>query len=110
MKHVKALLVVAGIAAFSVGLIAVFYPNQQAAHADSLARAEILASLGAKQVCSCLHIAERDLDSCQGDFTFDMTGISYTDENNITRAMSHDGRVSAQAKFTPGLGCTLIAP
>ena len=110
MKLVKALLVVAGIVLFAAGLIAIFYPNQQAAHAEGLARAEILASLGAKQVCSCLHVAGRELDSCQGDFTLDMTGISYTDENNITRATSHEGRVSAQAKFTPGVGCTLIAP
>jgi hypothetical protein len=110
VKYVKALLVAAGILLFAAGLSVVFYPNEQAAHADELARAEILASLGAKQVCSCLHVAGRGMESCRGDFTLDMTGISYTDENNITRASSHEGRVSAQAEFTPGLGCTLVAP
>lgn len=110
MKNVKALLVVAGIAALATGAGIVFYPNQQVAHADELAHAEILTALGAKQVCSCLHVAGREMDSCQWDFTFDMSGISYTDENNITRASSHKGRVSAEAKYTPGLGCTLVAP
>jgi hypothetical protein len=110
VKHVKALLVLTGIIAFSVGLIAVFYPNQQAAHAThSPVRRFWLPSVPSRSA-PVFTFAERDLDSCQRDFTFDMTGISYTDENNITRAMSHDGQVSAQAKFTPGLGCTLIAP
>ena len=110
MKNVKALLVAAGIAALATGAGIVFYPNQQAAHADGLAHVEILTALGAKQVCSCLHVAGREMDSCQGDFTFDMSGISYTDEDNMTRASAQDGRVTAQAKFTPGLGCTLVGP
>ncbi len=110
MKNVKVLLISAGIISLATGAGIVFYPNQQVAHAEGLAHAEILTSLGAKQVCSCLHVAGREMESCQGDFTFDMTGISYTDENNITRASSHNGRVSAQAKFTPGLGCTLVQP
>lgn len=110
MKNVKALLVAAGILALAIGAVRLFYPNQQVAHADGLARAEILAALGAKQVCSCLHIAGREMNSCKSDFTFDMSGISYTDENNMTRAQSHGGKVQAQAKFTPGLGCTLVEP
>ncbi|HAE29341.1 MULTISPECIES: hypothetical protein [Hyphomonas] len=110
MKNVKVLLVATGIISLATAAGIAFYPNQQVAHADELAHAEILVSLGAKQVCSCLHVAGREMESCQGDFTFDMTGITYTDENNITRASSHDGKVSAQAKFTPGLGCTLVKP
>ena len=110
MKHVKALLAIIGISLFAAGLGVTFHPNQQVAHADGLAQAEILTALGAKQVCSCLHVAGREMDSCQGDFTFDMRGISYTDKNNVTRATSHKGRVKAAAQFTHGLGCTLIEP
>jgi hypothetical protein len=110
VKNVKALLVAAGISALATGAGIVFFPKQKVAHADEIAHAEILTALGAKQVCSCLHVAGRDMDSCQWSFTYDMRGISYTDEDNITRASSHKGRVSAEAKYTPGLGCTLVAP
>nr|WP_321360875.1 hypothetical protein [uncultured Hyphomonas sp.] len=110
MKNVKALLPAAGILLLATGAGIAFYPNPQVAHAGERSQAEALVSLAAKQVCSCLHVAGRELDSCRDDSTLDMRGISYTDQNNMTRAVSHDGRASAQAKFTPGLGCTLVKP
>lgn len=69
---------------------------------DQVAYARIATAYGAKQVCSCLHVAERPMDSCLNDFP--------TDFSAVTRASVLGGLVDARAHFEPGLGGTLVKP
>jgi hypothetical protein len=57
-----------------------------------------------------VHISGRSLESCEQDFTTDMTGISFSLEGDVVRASALDGQISAEARFTPELGCALVAP
>jgi hypothetical protein len=72
--------------------------------------AETYTAFGAVHVCSCVHISGRSLESCEQDFTTDMTGISFSLEGDVVRASALDGQISAEARFTPELGCALVAP
>ena len=104
MNRVKVLLVLAGLAIVASGLGWQFWLKGQLAYAD------VATAYGAKVVCSCLHVAEREMDSCRHDFTADMSIVSFSDRNNVTRASVLGGLASARAQFEPGLGCTLVTP
>ena len=104
MKRVKALLVVAGLAIAAAGLGWQFWLKGQVAYA------EVATAYGAKMVCSCLHVAERNMESCKHDFTADMSAVSFSDRNDVTRASVLGGLVKGEARFEPGLGCTLVKP
>lgn len=104
MKQVKALLVAIVALAVIGGLGWQFWLKGQVAYA------EVGAAYGAKMVCSCLHVAGRDMDSCRHDFTTDMSAVSFSDKDNMTHARVLGGLISARAKYEPGLGCTLVAP
>ncbi|MEQ3649281.1 hypothetical protein [Hyphomonas sp.] len=101
MKLVKALLVVMAVTVVLGGLVWQFWLKRQVAFA------EVSTAYGAKMVCSCLHIAERELESCKKDFTADVSAVTFTDDGHVTRASVLGGLVKSEARFDPALGCTL---
>ena len=102
MKFVKALLVVVVVLGVIGGLGWQFWLKGQVDYA------KVATAYGAKMVCSCLHVGERPMESCKHDFTSDVSAVSFSDADGITRADVLGGLVSAEAKFEPGLGCTLV--
>lgn len=70
--------------------------------------APIASAYGAKKVCSCVFVAERDLDSCRVDFTEDVSAVTFTRERDAIRADLLNGRFAERAVFTPGQGCRLV--
>lgn len=76
---------------------------------DLAAQAEIGSAFAAKHVCSCLHIAERSMESCMSDFVQDIGQLTITDDGTTTTAKAPLGLATAHARFEPGLGCTAAA-
>jgi len=104
VKLVKALLVVVVVLGVIGGLVWQFWLKGQVAYA------EVATAYGAKMVCSCLHIGERPMESCKQDFTADVSAVSFSDDGSTTRATVLGGLIGSQAKYEPGLGCTLVKP
>ena len=104
MKIVKVLLIVFVVLLVIAGLGWQFWLK------DQVAFAKVATAYGAKQVCSCLHVAERPMDSCMDDFTTDISAVRIADDGAVTRASVLGGLVDAKARFEPGLGCTLVKP
>jgi len=105
MKLVKALGIVALVLAVLAGGIWHFWGK------DLAESAKIGAAFGAKHVCSCLHVAERTMESCQSDFVGDdFEAFSFEDDGSVTTVTAPYRLGSAEAKFEPGLGCALIKP
>ena len=104
MKRVKALLVIVIVLGLIGGLGWQFWLKGQVEYA------RVATAYSAKMVCSCLHVAERDMNSCKQDFTADMGAVSFSDDGQVTRAEVLGGLVRAEARYEPGLGCTLVKP
>lgn len=116
MKFVKTILIIALSLAALFAAVWQFWLKGQVEFAD------IATAYGAKQVCSCRFVAERELDSCFGDFTTDISLIDFSvsssevrSETATTRADTVTasvlgGLIRNQARFEPGLGCTLVSP
>jgi|GEM_PF-471580 len=114
MKSVKALLIALLVLVMIGGGVWQFWLKQQ------VATAQIATAYGAKQVCSCQFVAERDLDSCLGDFTEDISAVSFsvsssqvtkngaTTQSKTVTASVLGGLIRNQARFEPGLGCTVV--
>ena len=87
---------------------------------DQVAFAKVATAYGAKQVCSCLFVGERELDSCLGDFTADVSAVSFdvsssrtvvdgqTRTNDTVTASVLGGLIQDTARFHPNLGCALV--
>jgi len=105
MKLVKALGIVVIVLAVLAGGVWQFWGK------DLAEAAKIGAAFGAKQVCSCLHIAERGMESCRTDFVGDdFKDFTFADDGKVTTVKAPFGLGTAQAKFEPGLGCALVQP
>lgn len=104
MKRVKVLLITLAV------MLVLIVAGWQVWLKDQVAYAKVATAYGAKQVCSCLHVAGRPMDSCMDDFTTDISAVSIADDGAITRASVLGGLVGARARFEPGLGCTLVKP
>ena len=102
MKLVKTLLIVGVTLCVIGGLAWQFFLKRQVAYA------EVATAYNAKMVCSCLHVAGRGMDSCREDFTSDMSVLSLADSGDTTTASILGGVVKSEARFEPGLGCTLV--
>lgn len=77
---------------------------------DQVAFAQVATAYVAKQACSCRHVAARDLQSCLGDFTEDISQLSVRDTQSGGRpavTASALGLVAETAVYQPGLGCAL---
>ncbi|MEM5515496.1 hypothetical protein WNY37_00950 [Henriciella sp. AS95] len=75
---------------------------------DQVAFGEVATAYGAKVVCSCRFVAEREMASCKNDFTEDVSAVTFKETGNSIMASAAAGLVSATATFEPGLGCTLV--
>ena len=75
---------------------------------DQVSRAEIGAAYGAKMVCSCRFVAERDMASCLADFTTDLGPVEFSEVDEAIEASIAGGMITATAAFEPGQGCALI--
>ena len=117
MKPVKAILIALGVLAVSGGALWQFWLKGQVAYA------KVATAYGAKMVCSCLYVAERQMESCKDDFTADVSAVTFTAiETPVTtanqasmmrqsaRASVLGGLVANTAVIEPGLGCTLEKP
>lgn len=76
------------------------------------ALAQMGSAVGAKHVCSCLHIAEQSMDYCLSDFVDaeSMSSLEITNEGTIVTAKAPMGLGISKAKYEPGLGCSFIEP
>ena len=105
MKYVKAFGIVIVVVGLAAGVIWQFWGK------DLKAQADIGAAFAAKHVCSCLHVAERTMESCSNDFVDQtMTTVS---RSKMIGGTTHGHRAvracaSATARFEPGLGCALV--
>ena len=95
MKVVKVLLITFGVMLVLIGV------GWQVWLKDQVAFARIATAYGAKQVCSCLHVAERPMDSCMDDFTTDISAVRIADDGAVTRASVLGGLVDAKAPHGP---------
>lgn len=104
MKFVKAFAIIV----VALGVIAIlvwqFWLKDQAEYA------KIATAYSAKMVCSCRFVADREMASCKRDFTDDMSSVSFSESDDTIRASVLGGYVTAEARFEPGLGCTLVEP
>ena len=102
MKVVKAILILVAVLVVMAGAVWQFWLKAQVEFA------QVGTAYGAKVVCSCRFVAEREMTSCQGDFTEDVSAFTFTETDNTVTA-SVLGVISNTAIFEPGLGCTLVA-
>ena len=114
MKSVKAVLITLLALIVIGGAVWQFWFKQQVAFA------QVATAYGAKQVCSCRFVAERALESCFGDFTEDVSAVSFkvsssrvtengvsAEEDTVTASVL-GGLIKNRARFEPGLGCTVV--
>lgn len=102
MKLVKVFAVVLIILAIGGGLAWQLWLKEQVGYA------RVATAYGAKMVCSCRYVAGREMDSCKQDFTQDVSAVTFEDGDNAVRTQVLGGVISAEARFEPGLGCTLV--
>lgn len=104
MNRVKALLIGVAVLAFAGLATWQFWLREQAQFA------QIASAYGAKMVCSCRFVAGRPMDSCLTDFTTDLSVFRFRETGSTIRVSVPGGFIHSEASFTPGLGCTLVAP
>ncbi|MEE9381153.1 MAG: hypothetical protein V3V03_07095 [Hyphomonadaceae bacterium] len=116
MKLVKVLLIVIAVLAIIAAGFWQFFLK------DQIPYARVATAYGAKQVCSCRFVAEREMASCMGDFTLDISAVSFevassrvtengtvaTEDTVIASVLG--GLIKSEARFEPGLGCALVKP
>lgn len=94
---------IAGVALAGVALPGLVWSLQ-----DEYQYARIATGYAAKQTCSCLFVAGRELNACMADFPRDAQGlISVKPEGGIVRASALFGAIGAEAAYEDGFGCTL---
>jgi hypothetical protein len=104
MKFVKVIFVLLVAAAISAGAFWQFYLKEQHAFA------QLATAYSAKMVCSCRFVAEREMASCLGDFTDDISQLTITENDHTITSKAPLGLSKDMATFEPGLGCTLVRP
>jgi hypothetical protein len=102
MKIVKVLLVISAVIVVLLGASWQFIFKGQAAYA------RLATAYGAKQVCSCRYIGERSMKSCLGDFTLDVSALTFSEIPDEITAKAPYGLAQARAHYTPKLGCAVV--
>lgn len=113
MRFFKAFLILLAVLALIGAGVWQFFLKERVAFGN------VGSAYAAKQICSCRFISEREMESCQGDFTpeikegvdqltisetyIDATGR--TDQSITVSALG--GLISGKATYEPGLGCVL---
>lgn len=77
---------------------------------DVYAFARIGTAYAAKQTCSCLYVAGRDLASCKTDYAPDVAGqFTWAVTDRDVTVSAAGGLVSGRATFEDGYGCTVAS-
>ncbi|WP_421722797.1 hypothetical protein [Bauldia sp.] len=72
---------------------------------DGVPSLRIATAYAAKQTCSCLFVAGRDLASCQGDYNPFTARWFAWDPTEQAVTVSFAGLISSQATYADGNGC-----
>lgn len=76
---------------------------------DQVTYARIATGYAAKQLCSCLHVSGRGLDSCLADYPADARrNITVTSEGDNVRASVLFGIIRSEATFEDEYGCRIV--
>lgn len=76
---------------------------------DQVAYAHIATGYAAKQMCSCLHVSGRTLDSCLADYPADAReNITVSAEGDNVRASVLWGAIRSEATFEAEYGCRIV--
>jgi hypothetical protein len=76
---------------------------------DQITYAHIATGYAAKQLCSCLHVAGRDLESCLADYPEDARrNITVAEEGDSVRASVLFGAIRSEAVFDGEYGCRIV--
>jgi hypothetical protein len=76
---------------------------------DQVTYAHIATGYAAKQMCSCLHVSGRTLDSCLADYPEDAReNITVSTEGDNVRASVLFGAIRSEATFEDGYGCRIV--
>ena len=71
--------------------------------------ARVATSYAAKQLCSCLHVSGRTMESCMAEFPQDARGqFSVTSTGNTVHASVMFNAISADAVYEEEYGCRLL--
>lgn len=109
MKFAKAFLIVVAVLLVIGGLFWQFFLKEQ------IGFGKVASAYAAKQICSCRFVSEREMESCESDFTQDISALTITEtyidptgrtDQSIT-ASALGGVISSKATYEPGLGCVL---
>ena len=104
MKLVKVLLIILVVLAVIAAGFWRFFLRYQVPFAH------IATAYSAKQVCSCRFVAGRDMESCMGDFTLDISAVTISEDDDVITAKVVPLAITSQARFEEGLGCALVKP
>jgi len=76
---------------------------------DQVTYAHIATGYAAKQLCSCMHVSGRTLDSCVADYPEDARrNITVSSEGNEVRASVLWGAIRSEATFDGEYGCRIV--
>lgn len=74
--------------------------------ADAVSFARIGTAFAAKQTCSCLYVAGREMASCKGDYPADTAKLfTWTVRDGTVTVSVAGGLISGEAQFEDGYGC-----
>ena len=99
MRFVKTILIVLVVLVLLGGGLWQFWLKEQVAFG------QMATAYGAKMVCSCRFVAERDMASCQTDFTVDVSPFTFEEGEQYVEVSVLGGLVGSRADYNPGLGC-----
>lgn len=73
---------------------------------DVYAYARIGTTYAAKQTCSCLYVAGRDMTSCKADYPAEtVKQFTWKVDGHDVTVSAAGGMISAKARFDDGYGC-----
>ena len=76
---------------------------------DQVTYAHIATGHAAKQLCSCVHVSGRTLESCMADYPEDVRrNITIASEGDQVRASVLFGAISSAATFDGEYGCRIV--
>ena len=76
---------------------------------DQVTYAHIATGYAAKQLCSCVHVSGRTLESCMADYPEDVRrNITIAAEGDQVRASVLFGAISSEAIFDGEYGCRIV--
>jgi hypothetical protein len=91
----------------AVILVAVIAGGAYAAR-EPMTYARVATSYAAKQLCSCLHVSGRTMDSCMAEFPQDSRGqFAISATGNTVHASVLFNAISADATYEETYGCRL---